>query len=69
MKLKLRAIAVAAMLASGASWADKKAAEKWVNDEFQPSTLSKKLPFPLLHLAQVALAANGFFSPTLKPPA
>jgi len=42
MKLKLSAIAVAAMLASGASWADMKAAEKWVNDEFQPSTLSKK---------------------------
>ena len=42
MKLKLSAIAVAAMLASGSSWADMKAAEKWVNEEFQPSTLSKK---------------------------
>ena len=42
MKLKLTAIAVAAMLASGASWADMKAAEKWVDKEFQPSTLSKK---------------------------
>jgi len=30
------------MLASGSSWADMKAAEKWVNEEFQPSTLSKK---------------------------
>ncbi len=42
MKLKLSAIAIAAMLASGASWADMKAAEKWVDKEFQPSTLSKK---------------------------
>ncbi len=30
------------MLAAGASWADMKAAEKWVDQEFQPSTLSKK---------------------------
>ncbi len=42
MKLKLSAIAIAAMLASGATWADMKAAEKWVDKEFQPSTLSKK---------------------------
>jgi len=42
VKLKLSAIAVAAMLASGSSWADMKAAEKWVNNEFQPSTLSKQ---------------------------
>ena len=28
--------------ASGASWADMKAAEKWVDKEFQPSTLSRK---------------------------
>ncbi|MEY3571362.1 MAG: hypothetical protein RIQ85_1482, partial [Pseudomonadota bacterium] len=34
MKLKLSAIAIAAMLASGASWADMKAAEKWVDKEF-----------------------------------
>jgi glycerol transport system substrate-binding protein len=42
VKIKLSAIAIAAMLASGASWADMKAAEKWVDKEFQPSTLSKK---------------------------
>lgn len=42
MKLKFSVIAIAAMLASGASWADMKAAEKWVDKEFQPSTLSKK---------------------------
>ena len=42
MKLTLSAIAIAAMLASGASWADMKAAEKWVDKEFQPSTLSRK---------------------------
>jgi glycerol transport system substrate-binding protein len=42
MRLKLTALAAAAMLASGASWADMGAAEKWVNSEFQPSTLSKK---------------------------
>ena len=42
MKLRLTALAVAAMLASGASWADMKAAEKWVTQEFQPSTLSRQ---------------------------
>jgi glycerol transport system substrate-binding protein len=42
MRIKLTALAAAAMLASGASWADMKAAEKWVDQEFQPSTLSKK---------------------------
>jgi glycerol transport system substrate-binding protein len=42
VKLKLSAIAVAAMLVSGSSWADMKAAEKWVKEEFQPSTLSQK---------------------------
>ncbi|MGB4347668.1 MAG: ABC transporter substrate-binding protein [Burkholderiaceae bacterium] len=30
------------MLVTGSSWADMKAAEKWVDKEFQPSTLSKK---------------------------
>ncbi len=42
MKIKLSAIAIAALLVSGSSWADMKAAEKWVDKEFQPSTLSKK---------------------------
>ncbi|MEC4719192.1 ABC transporter substrate-binding protein [Noviherbaspirillum sp. CPCC 100848] len=42
MRVKLTAIAAAAMLASGASWADMKAAEKWVDQEFQPSTLNKQ---------------------------
>lgn len=42
MKLKLSAIAIAAMLASGVSQADMKAAEKWVKQEFKPSTLSEK---------------------------
>jgi glycerol transport system substrate-binding protein len=42
MRIKLTVLAAAAMLASGASWADMKAAEKWVDQEFQPSTLSKK---------------------------
>ncbi|WP_394779381.1 extracellular solute-binding protein, partial [Undibacterium sp.] len=43
MRLQLTALAAAAaLLASGASWADMKAAEKWVNSEFQPSTLDKK---------------------------
>lgn len=42
MRLRLTALAAAAMLASGASWADMKAAEKWVTQEFQPSSLSKQ---------------------------
>jgi glycerol transport system substrate-binding protein len=41
-RIKLTAFAAAAMLASGASWADMKAAEKWVDQEFQPSTLSRQ---------------------------
>ncbi|GIZ50944.1 ABC transporter substrate-binding protein [Noviherbaspirillum aridicola] len=42
MKIRLTALAAAAMLTSGASWADIKAAEKWIDQEFQPSTLSKQ---------------------------
>ena len=42
MKLKFTALAAAAMLVSGASFADTKSAETWVNKEFQPSTLSKQ---------------------------
>jgi glycerol transport system substrate-binding protein len=41
MKTQLTAFAIAAMLVSGSSWADEKAAEKWINSEFQPSTLTK----------------------------
>ncbi|MFM9434149.1 glycerol transport system substrate-binding protein [Janthinobacterium sp. CG_23.3] len=41
MKLKFTALAAAAMLVSGASLADTKSAETWVNKEFQPSSLSK----------------------------
>ncbi|WP_026075637.1 ABC transporter substrate-binding protein [Noviherbaspirillum massiliense] len=42
MKLRLTVLAAVAMLVSGASWADMQAAEKWVNQEFQPSTLNKQ---------------------------
>jgi glycerol transport system substrate-binding protein len=42
MRLKLTALAAAAMLASGATWADMNAAQKWIDQEFQPSTLSKQ---------------------------
>jgi glycerol transport system substrate-binding protein len=42
MKLRLTALAAAAMLVSNASWADMKSAETWVDKEFQPSSLSKK---------------------------
>ncbi|HVL74688.1 MAG TPA: ABC transporter substrate-binding protein [Noviherbaspirillum sp.] len=41
MRLKLTALAMASMLACGASWADMKAAERWVDQEFQPSTLNR----------------------------
>ncbi|MGB6054957.1 MAG: ABC transporter substrate-binding protein [Burkholderiaceae bacterium] len=42
MRLRLTAIAAASMLlASGSTWADMKAADKWIAEEFQPSTLSK----------------------------
>ncbi len=42
MKVRLTALAAAAMLVSGASWADTKSAETWINKEFQPSSLSKQ---------------------------
>ena len=40
MPLKMVALA-AALLAGTAAWADEAAAKKWVDTEFQPSTLSK----------------------------
>jgi len=41
MKLKLTLMA-AALLATTSAWADTKAAEKWIGQEFQPSTLTKQ---------------------------
>jgi glycerol transport system substrate-binding protein len=41
MKIKLTVMA-AALLATASAWADTKSAEKWVTQEFQPSTLSKQ---------------------------
>jgi len=42
MKLKYSVLAVAlACVAGGAAWADEAAAKKWIDSEFQPSTLSK----------------------------
>jgi len=41
MKLKLTLMA-AALLATTSAWADTKSAEKWIGQEFQPSTLSKQ---------------------------
>ena len=44
-KLVLGTVAAIALFAPGSSWADMAAAERWVDSEFQPSTLSrKKLP-------------------------
>jgi glycerol transport system substrate-binding protein len=40
-KLVLGTVAAIALLAPGSSWADMAAAEKWVDNEFQPSTLSR----------------------------
>ena len=42
MKLKYSVLAVAlACAAGGQTWADEAAAKKWIDSEFQPSTLSK----------------------------
>ena len=43
MKLRYNALALAALCALGshAAWADEAAAKKWIDSEFQPSTLSK----------------------------
>jgi len=42
MKLKYTALAAAALLLSNAALADQKAAQTWVDKEFQPSSLSKQ---------------------------
>ena len=42
MKMRYTALGLAAMLAVAApSWADEAAAKKWIDAEFQPSTLNK----------------------------
>ena len=42
MKLKYSVLAVAmACAASSPGWADEAAAKKWIDSEFQPSTLSQ----------------------------
>ena len=42
MKLKYSVLAIAAACAvGGQSWADEASAKKWIDSEFQPSTLSK----------------------------
>ncbi|MDP2742429.1 MAG: carbohydrate ABC transporter substrate-binding protein, partial [Hydrogenophaga sp.] len=43
MKLRHTALALAALLAMGSqvAWADEAAAKRWIDSEFQPSTLSK----------------------------
>ena len=40
-RLLFGTVAAFALMAPGASWADMAAAEKWVDSEFQPSTLSR----------------------------
>ncbi|MGL4489022.1 MAG: carbohydrate ABC transporter substrate-binding protein, partial [Rhizobiaceae bacterium] len=40
--LLVSAAAIALFAATGSAMADMAAAEKWINDEFQPSTLSKE---------------------------
>jgi glycerol transport system substrate-binding protein len=42
MRRKLMAVAIAAMMVPAAARADMKAAEKWVDQEFQPSTLNRQ---------------------------
>ena len=42
MKMKHTMLAITAVPAvSGQAWADEAAAKKWIDSEFQPSTLSK----------------------------
>ena len=43
MRLRHTPLALAALLALGSlpAWADEAAAKKWIDSEFQPSTLSK----------------------------
>jgi glycerol transport system substrate-binding protein len=41
-RLLFGGVAAFALMAPSASWADMAAAEKWVDNEFQPSTLSRE---------------------------
>ena len=41
-KLKLTVLAAALAVAGNHAWADTKAAEKWIDTEFKPSTLSRQ---------------------------
>jgi glycerol transport system substrate-binding protein len=45
MKMRLKALSVAIAMATGghAAFADEAAAARWINNEFQPSTLSKAM--------------------------
>jgi glycerol transport system substrate-binding protein len=43
MRMKLTAtVAVLALMSPGAAWADMAAAERWIDEEFQPSTLTRE---------------------------
>ena len=51
----LVSVAAFALMTPSASWADMAAAEKWVDSEFQPSTLSredqlKEMQLSLIHI-------------------
>ena len=41
-RMLLGTVAAFALMAPSASWADMAAAERWIDDEFQPSTLSRE---------------------------
>ena len=41
-RLMVTVAAVALMACAGPAWADMAAAEKWIDSEFQPSTLSRE---------------------------
>lgn len=63
MKLKLKlTLMAAALLATSSVWADSKEAQKWVDTEFQPSTLSKQQQLDEMKwfiAAAAALKAKG----------
>ena len=62
MRLRHTTLALAALRAMGSlpAWADEAAAKKWIDSEFQPSTLSK---------AQQAEEMKWFIQAAAKPTA
>ena len=70
MKFRYNALALAAVCALGthAAWADEAAAKKWVDAEFQPSTLSKDQQVGNIIPATITVFTDNSFTFSLGTP-